>query len=89
MFEGGDNRLADSVAATFSVQLRARSTKHHIVPNVYNPFGGPIKHAIKGAPGIAGIRADLHDGSLTLHQVMVLTAMNAACLACNKLATQP
>lgn len=76
----GVGSLADNVAATYSLQLRDKSTKQHTVRNAYNPYGGKIKTARKGARGVAGMRADFLDGSLTLLKVSQLTARQLAVL---------
>jgi hypothetical protein len=69
--------LTGRLVAEFSRGFRRRSslTKAHAARDLANAEGrggGKPKGPEKGAVGIAGLRADLMDGSLPLHQLQAM-----------------
>ena len=69
--------LTERLAAEFSRGFRRRSSlaKAHAArdrANAEGRGGGKPKPAEKGAVGVAGLRADLMDGSLPLHQLQAM-----------------
>jgi len=69
--------LTERLVAEFSHGFRRRSSlaKAHAArdrANAEGRGGGKPKPAEKGAVGVAGLRADLMDGSLPLHQLQAM-----------------
>jgi hypothetical protein len=68
--------MFDAVTGTVS-HLMGRKPRSHIraenlIPGA-NKAGGPIKLPEKGAKGMAGVRADLLDGTLTVREFTMLS----------------
>jgi hypothetical protein len=78
------------LVATFSRNMRtarymaaAQSARDELIAQPYAdpvgvPFGGPRKPPERGAPGIAGMRADLRDGELSIASLRTTTVGHLA-----------
>lgn len=63
--------VSDSVVRSVVRQQRFRP-QNNLVPGA-NQCGGALKKARKGAKGIAGVRADLLDGTYTIRSFALLS----------------
>ncbi len=64
-----DANLTANILAGCQRIIKPAPNGFHYSPDVINPFGGKPKPPRKGAKGVAGVRADLRDGVLTIHDI--------------------
>lgn len=68
MFDATIGRIVEVVGS----KPRRDNRACNLIPGA-NPTGGKIKAPVKGAKGMAGIRADLADGTLTVREFTMLS----------------
>jgi hypothetical protein len=72
----------EDLAAVLAQAMKRQATSLHIVgspqgkfrwvPNVINKLGGKLTKPRRGAKGIAGVRADLRDGLITVREISMM-----------------